>query len=187
MDNPVYLDEDIPFVESGDYEIDEGTGGGNGTTTTLAHGNIISLNHQTHQFHDDSMWSTNVPAKRGRRPKSAAVVITTTGQPMEPKRRGRKPKQQILLAKNSLSSTDNNKSNDILSESTDDMNQNQQRRLVTGMKSNKRVKIDEQQQMTGKLFLKRFLFCFVSNPSIRTHRVSLIRMYCISNLFRRHE
>ncbi|CAF4606260.1 unnamed protein product, partial [Rotaria magnacalcarata] len=67
MDNPVYLDEDIPFVESGDYEIDEATGtGGNGTTTTLSHGNIIALNRQTHQFHNDSIWTTNVPAKRGR-------------------------------------------------------------------------------------------------------------------------
>ena len=75
MDNPVYLDEDIPFVESGDYEIDEAAGGGHGTTTTLGHGNIISLNHQ-HSFHDDSIWTTNVPTKRGRRPKSTAVVIT---------------------------------------------------------------------------------------------------------------
>lgn len=151
MDNPVYLDEDIPFVESGDYEIDEGTGGansGNGSTTTLAHGNIISLNHQTHQFHDDSMWTTNLPAKRGRRPKSAAVVITTTGQNIEPKRRGRKPKQQILLSNKSLSSIDNNKSNDLLSESADDLDQSPQRRSTAGMKSNKR-KLDEQ-QMTGK-------------------------------------
>jgi hypothetical protein len=140
MDNPVYLDEDIPFVESGDYEIDAGNG-----TTTLAHGNIISLNHQTHQFHDDSMWTTNVPTKRGRRPKSAAVVITTT----EPKRRGRKPKQELLSPKKSLSSTDNNKSNDILSESTDDINQKQQRRSTVGLKSNKKPKLDDQQQ-TGK-------------------------------------
>ncbi|CAM4874206.1 unnamed protein product [Rotaria socialis] len=152
MDNPVYLDEDIPFVESGDYEIDEATGtGGNGTTTTLSHGNIIALNHQTHQFHDDSMWTTNVPAKRGRRPKSTAVVITTTAQSMEPKRRGRKPKQQLLLSSNkSLSSIDNNKSNDILSESTDDINQNLQRRSAVGIKSNKRMKIEEQQLMTGE-------------------------------------
>jgi len=139
MDNPVYLDEDIPFVESGDYEIDEA----HGTTTTLAHGNIISLNHhQTHQFHDDSMWTTNVPSKRGRRPKSTAVVITTT----EPKRRGRKPKQELLSPKKSLSSADNNKSNDILSESTDD----KQRRSTTGMKSNKKTKLDDQQQITGE-------------------------------------
>ncbi|CAF3413476.1 unnamed protein product [Rotaria sp. Silwood1] len=148
----------IPFVESGDYEIDDGTGGaagtsgtGHGTTTTLAHGNIISLNHQTHQFHDDSMWTTNVPAKRGRRPKSTAVVITTTGQTMEPKRRGRKPKQQLSLTNKSLSSIDNNnKSNDILSESTDDINQNQLRRSTIGIKSNKRIKMEEQQQMTGE-------------------------------------
>ncbi|CAF1624040.1 unnamed protein product, partial [Adineta ricciae] len=85
MDNSVFLDEDIPFVESGDYEIDEATGAGNGTTTTLAHGNIVSLNHQSHHYHDDSIWtSTNLPTKRGRRPKSAAVVITTTGQTNEP-------------------------------------------------------------------------------------------------------
>jgi len=141
MDNPVYLDEDIPFVESGDYEIDAGNG-----TTTLAHGNIISLNHQTHQFHDDSIWTTNVPTKRGRRPKSATVVITTT---TEPKRRGRKPKQELLSPKKSLLSTDNNKSNDILSESTDDINQKQQRRSTVGLKSNKKPKLDDQQQ-TGK-------------------------------------
>jgi hypothetical protein len=155
MDNPVYLDEDIPFVESGDYEIDEATGGGHGTTTTLSHGNIISLNHQTHQFHDDSMWTTNVPAKRGRRPKSATVVITTT----EPKRRGRKPKQELLSPKKSLSSADNNnKSNDILSESTDDINQKQQRRSTTGMRLNKKPKLEDQQQqqITGKLMRKPF-------------------------------
>ncbi|CAF4068196.1 unnamed protein product [Rotaria magnacalcarata] len=152
MDNPVYLDEDIPFVESGDYEIDEATGtGGNGTTTTLSHGNIIALNRQTHQFHNDSIWTTNVPAKRGRRPKSTAVVITTTAQSMEPKRRGRKPKQQLLLSSNkSLSSIDNNKSNDILSESTDDINQNLQRSSAVGIKSNKRMKIEEQQHTTGE-------------------------------------
>ncbi|CAF3904123.1 unnamed protein product [Rotaria sp. Silwood2] len=157
MDNSVYLDEDIPFVESGDYEIDDGTGGGagtsgggNGSTTTLAHGNIISLNRQTHQYHDDSMWTTNVPAKRGRRPKSTAVVITTTGQAIEPKRRGRKPKQQLSLTNKSLSSIDNDtESNDILSESTDDINQNHQRRSTTGIKSNKRIKMEEQQQITG--------------------------------------
>jgi hypothetical protein len=160
MDNPVYLDEDIPFVESGDYEIDEATGGpgsGNGTTTTLAHGNIISLNHQTHQFHDDAMWTTNLPAKRGRRPKSTAVVITTTTTTTEPKRRGRKPKQELLSPKKSLSLTDNNKSNDILSESTDDINQKQQRRSMTGIKSNKKPKLeDQQQQITGKLIRKLF-------------------------------
>jgi hypothetical protein len=155
MDNPVYLDEDIPFVESGDYEIDEATGGGHGTTTTLAHGNIISLNHQTHQFHDDSIWTTNVPTKRGRRPKSTAVVITTTTTAAtEPKRRGRKPKQELLSPKKSLSSADNNKSNDILSESTDDINQKQQRRSTTGMKTNKKTKLEEQQQITGKLIRK---------------------------------
>lgn len=149
MDNPVYLDEDIPFVESGDYEIDEATPGGNGTTTTLSHGNIISLNHQTHQFHDDSIWTTNVSTnKRGRRPKSATVVITTT---TEPKRRGRKPKQELLSPKKSLLSTDNSKSNDILSESTDDINQKQQRRSAIGMKANKIPKLDDQQQqITGK-------------------------------------
>jgi hypothetical protein len=148
MDNPVYLDEDIPFVESGDYEID---GGGNGSTTTLSHGNIISLNHQTHPFHDDSLWTTNVPIRRGRRPKSAAVVIQTTAaiQKPEPKRRGRKPKQELLSTKRSLSSTNINKSNDILSETTDDMNQKQ--RSSIGIKSNKKMKLEEQQQMTGKL------------------------------------
>ncbi|UJR21000.1 hypothetical protein I4U23_024100 [Adineta vaga] len=146
MDNPVFLDEDIPFVESGDYEIDDATVGGNGTTTTLAHGNIVTLNHQ---YHDDSMWTTaNIPTKRGRRPKSTAVVITTTGQTNEPKRRGRKPKQDLLSPKKSLSSTDMNKSNNILSESTDDMNQKQQRRSTTGMRLNKKAKLDEQQQMT---------------------------------------
>ena len=128
MDNPVYLDEEIPFVESGDYEIDAG----NGNTTTLAHGNIISLNHPTHQFHDDPMWTTNVPTKRGRRPKVAAVVITTS----EPKRRGRKPKQELLSPKKSLVSTDNNQSNEILSDSTDQ----KQRRSM-----NKKPKLDDQQ------------------------------------------
>jgi len=147
MDNPVYLDEDIPFVESGDYEIEEATAG----TTTLAHGNIISLNHQTHQFHDDSLWTTNIPTKRGRRPKSTAVVITTTGQTTEPKRRGRKPKQEILSSKKSLSSADTNKSNDILSESTDDIDQKQQRRSTAGIRLNKKAKLEEQQQMPGKL------------------------------------
>lgn len=143
MENSVYLDEDIPFVESGDYEIDEAAAGGNGTTTTLAHGNIISLNHQTHQFPDDSIWTTNVPTKRGRRPKSATVVITTS----EPKRRGRKPKQELLSPKKSLLSTDNNKSNDILLESTDDI---KQRRSTSGMKTNKKLKLeDHQQQTTG--------------------------------------
>jgi hypothetical protein len=152
MDNPVYLDEDIPFVESGDYEIEEATAG----TTTLAHGNIISLNHQTHQFHDDSLWTTNIPTKRGRRPKSTAVVITTTGQTTEPKRRGRKPKQEILALKKSLSSADTNKSNDILSESTDDIDQKQQRRSTAGIRLNKKTKLEEQQQqMSGKLLFFR--------------------------------
>ncbi|CAF3986783.1 unnamed protein product [Adineta steineri] len=152
MDNPVYLDEDIPFVESGDYEIDDAPGGSNGTTTTLSHGNIISLNHQTHQYHDDSIWTTNLPTtKRGRRPKSTAVVITTTGQTIEPKKRGRKPKQELLSPKKSLLSTDNNnKSNDILSESTEDINQKQQlRRSTGGVRLNKRAKLEEQQQITG--------------------------------------
>jgi hypothetical protein len=144
MDNPVYLDEDIPFVESGDYEIDDATGGGHGTATTLSHGNIISLNHQ---YHDSSIWTTNVPTKRGRRPKSTAVFITTTA---EPKRRGRKPKQELLSPKKSI---DSNKSNDILSESTDDIHQKQQRRSTAGIKSHKKTKIEEQQQqqMSGKL------------------------------------
>lgn len=156
MDNPVFLDEEIPFVESGVYEIDEATGGGNGTTTTLGHGNIISLNHQTHQFEDDPMWSTTVPLKRGRRPKSTAIVITTAPtssvtQKPEPKRRGRKPKQEILSPIKSLSSTNinNNNNNDILSESTEDINHKQQRRSTnTGMKLNKKIKNDE--QMSGK-------------------------------------
>ena len=149
MDNSVYLDEDIPFVESGVYEIDEASGTTNTTTTAFTHGNIIPLNHQAHQFHDDSIWRTQVPARRGRRPKSAAVVITTT---KEPKRRGRKPKQEL---KKSLSSNDNNNSNDILSQSTNDMNQNSQRR------PNKRTKIEEQQQRTGKLS-----FSFSNSKSI---------------------
>lgn len=156
MDNPVFLDEEIPFVESGVYEIDEATGGGNGTT--LGHGNIISLNHQTHHFDDDPMWSTNVPLKRGRRPKSTAVVITTAPtssvvQKPEPKRRGRKPKQEILSPIKSLSSTNinnnnNNNLNDILSESTEDINQ-KQRRSTAGMKLNKKIKNEE--QISGKL------------------------------------
>jgi len=152
MDNPVFLDEEIPFVESGVYEIDEATGGGNGTTT-LGHGNIISLNHQTHHFEDDPMWSTTVPIKRGRRPKSTAVVITTSSsssvQKPEPKRRGRKPKQEILSPTKSVSST-NNDLNDILSESTEDINQKQQRRSTAGVKSNKKIK-NEEQQFSGKL------------------------------------
>ncbi|CAF0752132.1 unnamed protein product [Adineta steineri] len=150
MDNPVFLDEEIPFVESGVYEIDEATGGGHGTTTTLGHGNIISLNHQTHHFQDDPMWSTTVPVKRGRRPKSTAVVITTSSssiQKPEPKRRGRKPKQEILSPTKSLSSSMNNNNdlNDILSESTEDISQKQQRRSTTGAKSNKKLKNEEQQ------------------------------------------
>jgi hypothetical protein len=155
MDNPVFLDEEIPFVESGVYEIDEATGGGNGSTTTLGHENIISLNHQAHHFQDDPMWSTTIPAKRGRRPKSAAVVITTTttptssGQKSEPKRRGRKPKQEILSSTN----INNNNLNDILSESTEDMDQKQSRRS-TGIKSNKKIKNDEQQQLSGDVGLR---------------------------------
>lgn len=153
MENPVFLDEEIPFVESGVYEIDEATGGGNGTTTTtLGHGNIVSLNHQTHHFHDDPMWGTATTNKRGRRPKSTPVVITTTtsssirGQKPEPKRRGRKPKQEIL------SSTNVNHDNlgDILSESTEDIGQKQARTSTAGMKSNKRLKNDRQ-QLSGKL------------------------------------
>lgn len=149
MDNPVFLDEEIPFVESGVYEIDEATGGGNGTT--LGHGNLVSLNHQTHHFQDDPMWSTTTSVKRGRRPKSAAVVITTTtaansslGQKSEPKRRGRKPKQEIL---SSASANDDNLG-DILLESTDDIEPKQARRSTGGMKSNKKFKND-QQQLSG--------------------------------------
>jgi hypothetical protein len=152
MDNPVFLDEEIPFVESGVYEIDEATGGGNGTTTTLGHGNIISLNHQSHHFEDDPMWSTTVPVKRGRRPKATAVVITTSSslQKPEPKRRGRKPKQESLSATKSLSSANNNTElNDILSESTEDINHKQTRRATTGPKSNKKIKSEEQQQLSG--------------------------------------
>ncbi|CAF3442254.1 unnamed protein product [Rotaria socialis] len=155
MDNPVFLDEEIPFVESGVYEIDEAGGGGNGTTTTLGHGNIISLNHQRHPFEDHSMWSTTVPAKRGRRPKSTTVVLTTAPssssliQKPEPKRRGRKPKQKILSPSKSLSSTNNNNNNntlnDILSESTDGIDQKQQRRSTTGLKSIKKLNNEEQQ------------------------------------------
>ena len=162
MDNPVFLDEEIPFVESGVYEIDEAVGGGHGTTTTLGHGNIISLNHQTHHFDDDPMWSTNVPVKRGRRPKSTAVIITSSVQKAEPKRRGRKPKQEVLSPTKTLSSANinnNNHLNDILSESTEDINQKQQRHLTVGMKSNKKIKNDEQ-QFSGKLKKKLFLLYF---------------------------
>lgn len=145
MDNPVFLDEEIPFIESGVYEIDEaGGGGGNGTTTTLGHGNIISLNHQRHPFDDNSIWSTSAPAKRGRRPKSTTVVVTTgpsssSMQKIEPKRRGRKPKQDNLSTSKSLSSTTNNDLNDILSESTEDLDQ-KQRRSTSGLKSIKKNK-----------------------------------------------
>jgi hypothetical protein len=166
MDNPVFLDEEIPFVESGVYEIDEATGGGSGTTT-LGHGNIISLNHQTHHFEDDPMWSTNIPAKRGRRPKATAVVITTTAssvQKPEPKRRGRKPKQEILSPTKSSTNNNNNSLNDILSESTEDINQKQQRRSTPGVKSNKRFK-SEDQQLSGEFIslelTKKFLIIII--------------------------
>lgn len=156
MDNPVFLDEEIPFVESGVYEIDEATGGGNGAATTLGHASMMSLNHQSHHFDDDPMWSTTVPVKRGRRPKSAAVVITTPSssasslQKPEPKRRGRKPKQETLAAAKSLSSANhNNELNDILSESTESIGQKQTRRATTGARSNKKIKNDEQQQLAG--------------------------------------
>lgn len=155
MDNPVYLDEDIPFVESGDYEIDEATGGGNGSSTTLTHGNIMSLNHQGHHFDDDPMWSTTIPLKRGRRPKSAAVVITTTSsnQKPEPKRRGRKPKQDPFSTKGSLSLANQTLNDNLLSETTDDITQKQQRRTNAGAKSNKKLKVDEQ-QLAGKKILR---------------------------------
>jgi len=158
MDNPVYLDEDIPFVESGDYEIDEATGTGHGATTTLNHGNILSLNHQTHHFDDDPMWSTGMPIKRGRRPKSTAVVITTTttdsnGSKSEPKRRGRKPKQDSFGLKKSLPTTNQSFNADLLDESNDDLNQKGQRRTTTSsaMKMNKKIKIDDQQQIGDKV------------------------------------
>lgn len=148
MEPPVFLDEEIPFVVSGVYEIDEAGSGGHGTTTTLGHGNIVSLNHQGHHFGDDSMWSTNVSAKRGRRPKSTAVVVTTTStQKPEPKRRGRKPKQENL---SSAINNSNNNLNDILSESTDDIDQKQQRRQTSGLKAIKRTKTNEQ-QISGTL------------------------------------
>jgi hypothetical protein len=55
----------------------------------------------------------------------------------EPKRRGRKPKQEILSPTKSLSSTNinNNNFNDILSESTEDIDhkQQQQRFLLVGV------------------------------------------------------
>ena len=166
MDNPVFLDEEIPFVESGVYEIDEATGGGTGTTTTtLGHGNIISLNHQTHHFEDDPMWSTGAPIKRGRRPKSQAVVITTSSpsiQKSEPKRRGRKPKQETLLPTNN--NNNNNDLNDILSESTEDINPRQQRRSA-GAKSNKKMKTDDQQQLSGEFYL---LYAFCTHSCILT-------------------
>jgi len=141
MENPVYLDEDIPFVESGVYEID----GANGTTTTtLGHGNIIELNPSSHSFDNDSMWTSNITGKRGRRPKSTAVVITTTTTSKnEPKRRGRKPKQDTL------NSSTTNKSNDLLLDTTDDLSSNKQRRSNTGMKSNKKIKLEDQQQNTS--------------------------------------
>ena len=114
MDNPVYLDEDIPFVESGDYEIDEATGTGHGATTTLNHGNILSLNHQTHHFDDDPMWSTGMPIKRGRRPKS--TTTDANGLKGEPKRRGRKPKQDAFALKKSLPTSNQNLNDDLLDE-----------------------------------------------------------------------
>lgn len=148
MENPVYLDEDIPFVESGVYEID----GANGTTTTtLGHGNIIELNSSSHSFDNDSMWTSNVTGKRGRRPKSTAVVITTTTTTSknEPKRRGRKPKQDTL------NSSTTNKSNDLLLDTTDDLSSNKQRRTNTGMKSNKKIKLEDQQQQNTSKMIKR--------------------------------
>jgi alpha-acetolactate decarboxylase len=166
MDNPVYLDEDIPFVESGDYEIDEATGGGNGATTTMAHGNIISLNHQAHHFDDDSMWPTALPMKRGRRPKGAAVIITTaqTAQKSEPKRRGRKPKQEIFSHKNSLSLTSQTLNDDLLSQSIDEMNQKQQQVLL-GVKSNKKLKNEDEHSFSGKHHFLYYLNIFVCDLS----------------------
>ena len=153
MDNPVFLDEDIPFVDSGDYEIDDATGAGHGSTTTLSHGNIIALNHQQQQqFSDDALWSPNAPARRGRRPKSATVVITTAPPQTEPKRRGRKPKQALTSANVSLPSIKTDQSNDILLESPVDANQRQRRTTTTtGSKSRKKPKLDGQQPTTGKL------------------------------------
>ena len=154
MDNPVYLDEDIPFVESGDYEIDETAGGGGGGhgTTTLSHGNIISLNHPTHQFDDDDpMWSAGIPMRRGRRPKAATVVITaaSTTQKPEPKRRGRKPKQNNVPGKNSDSSANQSLNQDSLSKSIDGSESQQRRRLPTTTRSNKKVKVEDHDQFTG--------------------------------------
>lgn len=149
MDNPVYLDEDIPFVESGDYEIDEATGGGTGTTATLAHDTIISLNHQSHQYDDDPMWSTGLPTKRGRRPKSATVVVTTAGniQKGEPKRRGRKPKQDLFDGQKSMSGTNPNLTGGFLSESTENITQ--QRRTTTTNKGSKKMKHINEQEFSG--------------------------------------
>lgn len=151
MDNPVYLDEDIPFVESGDYEIDEAAGGGHGTTT-LSHGNIISLDHPTHQFDDDDpMWSAGIPMRRGRRPKAATVVITTasTTQKPEPKRRGRKPKQNNIPGKNSDSSVNQSLHQDSLTKSMDGSESQQRGRLPTTTRSNKKVKVEDHDQFTG--------------------------------------
>ena len=154
MDNPVYLDEDIPFVESGDYEIDEAAGGAHGTTT-LSHGNIISLNHPTHQFDDDDdpMWSAGIPIRRGRRPKAATVVITaaSTSQKPEPKRRGRKPKQNNALGKNSDASANQSLNQDSLTKSIDGSESQQRGRLSTTTRSNKKVKVDGHGRFTGNI------------------------------------
>jgi hypothetical protein len=132
MDNPVYLDEDIPFVESGDYEIDEAAGVGSGHSTNLSHNNVISLN-------DDPLWSSSIPAKRGRRPKPNLLDSGhSVGEKLEPKRRGRRAKQDTTL----LTVNDQ-----MLSDSTDALNQKHgsQQSMLAGMRSAKRIKTNGQE------------------------------------------
>ena len=139
MDESVYLDEDIPFVESGDYEIDEANGVTHGGSTNLSHGNMSSLNHSTNQFHDESMWISNSTGKRGRRPKSTPLVVANTfNSKTEPKRRGRRPKQDRIAT------TTSDKSNELLMTMTD---QKLQRRTTMGNKNCRRMKTDEQQHL----------------------------------------
>lgn len=78
MDNSVYLDEDIPFVESGDYEIGDVTSVNHNGTANLTRENLISLSSSANSFHDDSIWNTNTSSKRGRRPQSTPIEIHNT-------------------------------------------------------------------------------------------------------------
>ena len=139
MDNPVFLDEEIPFVQSDVYEIDETT---DSHATTLEHDNLMSLNHQTHH----SMWTT---VKCSRRPKSTTVVMTNSSASIskaEPKRRGRKPKQESLSLINN---------NNILSESTEKIKR-KQRCSTLGVKLTRKVKNGEKQQQFGKFSMIDF-------------------------------